>query len=198
MDHIIDLSQETKKFSWIFLAAGIISIIFGLFLIIKPIAGTEVIMILIGLAFILSGILHIVAYSKADFLPGIGWIMLQGILDIVMGIIIIIYWKAVGSFIPFFIGLWMIINGTMRIPASFTMKKFGSESWWSILLMAVLMIICGFLFFSNPKIGGIAFLTALGVYLILGGVSALVEYLNLRKLSGKIKQFTNDVIEIEQ
>lgn len=181
------IKELGKKFSWAFIVAGIIMILLGVFLLVKPLASVRTVIIIIGIGLILYGIMHFVAYARMDVLPGVGFIMLTGILDVLLGLIFIFSWDTVAASIPFFLGFWMLFSGVSRITAAFTAKKFGEDGWWMMLIYGILLIICGYYFFANPLASGWAVMVVLSVYLISDGISAIIGAIGVRRLSGRIE-----------
>lgn len=185
--------DHLKKIGWVFLVFGILLIIGGVLMIVKPIAATKALTIIVGICFVVSGFFHFFAYREADALvPNVGFLMVQGIMDVLIGLMMIFWWESFAMMIPVVIGFWMIFTGMMRIPEAFTRKKLGVPGWFWNLLLGILIIVGGFFVFSYPGIATMATLSVLGIYLIVSGISIIGEFFSLRKIGKAASDLTKE------
>ena len=92
-------------------------------------------------------------------------------------------------------GILILADALFKIQMSIDAKKFGLNLWWSILLVAVLTGVLGFLLLVRP-------FEAAEVMMILGGVSILFEgILNLCVEIYTVKIIKNqkqDIIDMDE
>ncbi|MGN0350430.1 MAG: HdeD family acid-resistance protein [Roseburia sp.] len=66
-----------------------------------------------------------------------------GLIELLVGLWIFLRPESVVSLIPIVIGVILLIHGASDLKTAFETKKNGYESWWSILIMAVISMVCG-------------------------------------------------------
>lgn len=156
---------------------GLLFIILGVFMLFNPIVTLIYIWLMIGAIMIMSGIIQIGAYFRAKhILHHAGWLFGEGALDIILGILFIFTAGAAPAVLPFFVAIWMIIVGVIRLFFAIDMKKSGMRRWSWLLIAAILAILLGILIMFIPAFGA-AFLVALtaffviyyGIAIIVGG-----------------------------
>lgn len=100
------------------LLVGILNIVVGLFIIGNPASSALALTLLLAYFFIIGGIFRIVM-ATPEHLPGRGWAIFSGIIDVLLGILIRLHWPGaafwvIGLFIGidlFVTGLWFIALG---------------------------------------------------------------------------------------
>jgi uncharacterized membrane protein HdeD (DUF308 family) len=110
------------------LLVGILNIVVGLFIIANPGSSALALTLLIAYFFIVSGIIRIV--MAAEHIPGRGWAIFSGVVEVLLGILIRMHWPSssfwvVGLFIAvdlLLTGFWFIVLGlgARRIVAAVT------------------------------------------------------------------------------
>jgi uncharacterized membrane protein HdeD (DUF308 family) len=108
-------TRRRAGFGWK-LAAGIITLLLGLSLLLFPIAGIATLALWIGALVFASGIVRLILAFRVRPAKGWGWVLFDGILSIVVGGLIAWGWPA--SSIPFIgvlTGVWLLFSGIWRI-----------------------------------------------------------------------------------
>ena len=110
------------------LLIGILNIVIGLFIIANPASSAIAITLLLSYFFIIAGVIRIV--MAAEHIPGRGWSIFSGVIDVLLGILIRAHWPSsafwvIGLFIAIDLlltGLWFIELGMVgrRVTASTT------------------------------------------------------------------------------
>ena len=98
---------------------------------------------------------------------------LFGIVCIIVGVVIIINPKIVGSIVPLLIGIWMIINGVIKLYYSILINK-TIKSIASIIV-ALFILACGLLLVLNPFSGAVALTIIIGIFLVVYSLLDLAE-----------------------
>ncbi len=96
-----------------------------------------------------------------------------GLIELLVGVWIFLKPESVVSLIPIVIGVILLIHGVSDLRTAFETKKNGYDSWWSILIMAAISIICGgvSIFFAFEVVSFV--MKFIGVALIYDGLSDL-------------------------
>lgn len=93
------------------LFAGILSFVVGFMLLANPLAGAKTFTLLIALFLFIGGIERIIVSLIGQFHNG-GWLLLNGIIDVVLGVMIWREWPYSGLWvIGLFVGIDMLFSG---------------------------------------------------------------------------------------
>ncbi len=106
---------------------GILSLSLGLFAFRSAAHSVAVLVLLIGIAWLMSGIGTLVTAISDQDLPGRGWAIFSGILGILGGLVILAWPAPTLHVLIWFFGLWMIVVGLFEVFASFKMRSQGKQ-----------------------------------------------------------------------
>ncbi len=163
---------------WLVVLEGIFDIIIGVFLLSSPVETTIMLLQILGIFWILAGILSIVSLLVDR--ENSGWKILIGLAGILIGALVFIY-----PFIPFVIlallviilGMGSILYGVIRLVWAFKGGGIGMAA------LGLLTIVVGVLLLINPLAGAVVLPWIYGFFLVAGGVAALIGGFRMR--SGK-------------
>lgn len=102
-----------RKWSSFFLDlfAGILALVVGFMFLANPLAGAKVLTLLIAMFLLIGGIERIVV-SMTNHFPHRRWLLLNGIVDVVLGLLIWREWPVSGLWvIGLFVGIDMLLGG---------------------------------------------------------------------------------------
>ena len=155
---------------WAVVVQGIAGIVIGLLLVLAPEASAVVLVSLLGLYWLVGGIVALVSltWDRSQW----GWTVLGGIIGIVAGLAIIRHplWSTVivgGSLFVFF-GFVGVAFGAASLVRAFTHRD------WGLGLLGVVDVVIGLLLLFNPLSAVIALPILLGIIALAGGIVALV------------------------
>lgn len=117
-----------------------------------------------------------------------------GIFTAITGLLLLICPNEVLTFVNIIIGIFIIVDGTMKLQTAKEAKHFGMNYWWLILLLAVLTTLAGILLVINPLKAAIALTVVCGAALVFDGLENLYVALYTVKL---VKQYTRSEFEID-
>ena len=173
---------ERSSIWWLAIVRGIFAIIFGILALTWP-AETAVILTLVFAVYaIVDGIVNIVgaiATRRED--STWGWLLAQGILTLIVGLLAIFAPLYAASFIVLFvlwvIAIWAVIGGIFGIPAAASLGASGGAKALGIIL-AILAIILGIalivVLVTNPESALSGFVWLVGWYAIIAGVVMII------------------------
>jgi uncharacterized membrane protein HdeD (DUF308 family) len=107
--------RRTRGYGWQ-LAAGIVTLILGLWILFFPIAGIATLALWIGAFLFVGGIVRLILAFRLKPAKGWEWVLLDAVVSIIIGILIAWGWPA--SSIPFIgllTGFWLLFSGIWRI-----------------------------------------------------------------------------------
>lgn len=154
------------------LIAGILMIILGLYILFNPVASLIGLALYIGVVFIVVGS----GYFVASFSYHSSWYLVVGLLDILVGIVFVSNLGIGAASLPVIFAMWCMAVGIIQLISSFAIKKMGFPWIWT-LSSGIVGVLVSLLILAYPGIGVIAITSLMGMYVILYGVFAIVEYM---------------------
>lgn len=149
-------------------------IIAGILFISFPSASAVAICCAVGILITLFGLVKIISYFSNDlFRLAFQFDLALGIFSVAAGVIIILHPGNIAALMPVIIGVFVLVDGAMKIQTSHDAKLFGLAYWWGILVFGILSCICGLLLIMNPFEGASALMILLGISLIADGIQNL-------------------------
>ena len=150
----------------------------GLVLLLIPGTLNKIIGILIGAALLIVGIIAIVKYTKEKE-SGSSLNLVSGILYSVLGVIIIIYPYSIINLVTICLGVYLIINGLLKLKLSLVLKRV-TDKWIGTLVMGIVTIILGVLLIFNA-FAGITITKLAGAFLVVVAVFDLIDTYIIQK-----------------
>lgn len=172
-------AMSTSSQRWgLILLQGIISTIIGVLLLIAPRITVTAAVVFLGAWWLVMGIVAIVGifagYTRAHW----GWALFAGILGIIAGILVLGHPFAAAVIVPTVLVLILatlgIIMGIVGIVAGARGAGGGA------IALGALSIIIGILLFVAPFISTFVLIILLGIFLVIGGIVAIVRSLQMR------------------
>lgn len=158
---------------WQTLIEGILAMIVGLFLLTNSTGTMEALIRIVGVFWLVSGILAIVSIFVADTGVHWAWSLISGIVGIIAGIVVLQHpwWSTiiVTSTLILFFGVYGIVKGAIDLYKAF--KGAGRNS----ALMGIVSIFFGVFLLANPLFLLDVFTITFGVIGFFGGI-ALILY----------------------
>ncbi|NIA19830.1 MAG: HdeD family acid-resistance protein [Xanthomonadaceae bacterium] len=189
MKNLLDESVPSAvKYWWVSLLFGLIFIATGVWVAITPISSYITLSIFFSVVIFAAGFLEIFyAVANENALPGWGWQLASGIIDVLIGGVLITYPDLSLIALPFIIGFWLMFSGGIAIGVSFEIKSLGAKSWEWLFLLGIVTIILSFFLIINPVFGGISivYMTSSG-FIVLGFFRLILSF-KLKKLGKEIK-----------
>jgi len=106
------------------LLVGIAYILFGAYLIMHPVLGVASLTLILASLFLIEGILNIILFFKMRSLGGSSWVLVDGIITLVLGLMIYRQWPSSSAWaIGILVGVSMIISGVTRVMLSLAVRK---------------------------------------------------------------------------
>ena len=134
------------------------------------------------IAYLLSGFIIFIGiytiYKKEKQINKISLII--SIFSIFLGIIMFIIIKAVINFIPILVGIYLFIEFLIQLFNYFYSKN-KNDYPWSYLLISILYLISGILFFINYKTISKYSIILIGILLLVNTTLNFINYINTQK-----------------
>ena len=156
----------------LFIIAGVLSVLAGLYALINPFPATLVATVMAGWAFLIYAVLQVAAAFQAEGWGGRIWSILIGVLAFIVGIEVLANPLESVLTLTLMVGILFIASGVAKIVASFSLK--GTGLFWPIMISGISSLILAFMILSNfPVSAAVALGFLLGVELLSNGIATL-------------------------
>jgi uncharacterized membrane protein HdeD (DUF308 family) len=163
--------MNVKKAKWTFLVFSILNVVLGVCLVIWPQISALTLCYILGAAILILGIVRMIFYFRKNVfgIPLYSDLAI-GLLDVVLGVILLIHPFDAVIFLPIAVGMLIVLDSMFKLQASIDVKRAGISKWWLILILAVLSAVLGVLLIANPFTGASALMILMGITLIADGI----------------------------
>lgn len=163
-------------------------IVLGVIMLIAPTFVSNSICYLIGALCLIIGGLAIYTYIASEVYGSLGAaLLIVAIISIGAGIFIVINPETFATFIPIVMGVILVIDAFGKMQSAMTIKKYGYENWWQVMVAAGLVFVFGIILLFNPFTTLTILIRILGIFLIIDGVANLLTVLSYSKIEKAIK-----------
>ena len=163
---------------------GIVVALFGLILLVAPGASLVFLVWLLGIYLFIAGISRIVGiFLDSSFW---GWKLVAGVLCLIAGVAILSdpLWSATlaSTWLVIFVGFLAMLQGVAGLMVAF------QGGGWGMGALSVLGILFGLFLVINPLIGVAALTFILAIFMLIGGVGAVLQAFRRRREVGAAQQ----------
>ena len=176
------MGKRLFKNWWLLLITGILFSILGILYITSPGMALLAAGVFIGVALLISGRAAAISAVSLSGSDGWGWLLVTGILDIILGSIVLWNPFASAMLIPIAVSVWAIVRGVILFVDSFSYKKLGIKDWWGFLILGLISLIFGIVMLRNLGITAIATGWMIGTIFLLMGISSIFFSFRVRKI----------------
>ncbi len=182
------MKDAMKKMFSLSIFSSIILIVIGLLLFIKPGDTLKTISYVIGGLILVFGIFGIARFTKTEK-KGLNFDLVYGVLSLIAGLIVILNPEALASIIPVILGIWIVINSSLKVQYAFYIKTDDSKKWIVALVLSLITLICGIILLFNPFKAASYVAKIVGLFIIIYAVIDLVESFIIKS---KVKNIVKD------
>lgn len=189
-NYVMTEIKQAVKHWWVSLLVGILALVVGVWALMTPAESLFALAVLFEVALVVAGVLDIIfAASNRKILYGWGWNLAGGILELLLGIMLMAMPMAsVAVIFIYVVGFWMLFRSLWSIGASFDLHQVGIRGWGWLLTLGILMAIFSFLFLVSPSFGGIFVVMFVGIAILAYGIFRIFLAFGLKSLHKDIKK----------
>lgn len=165
-----DVAKKLRKVTASKIFASVLSIVFGLVLLIWSDAAITIICQVFGAFLVIAGIVMVVSFLIDR--DGIASVMsvIGGAVAIVLGAYIFAKPAGLAKFFAIILGIIILINGVIDIKEAVTMAQRHYPKWYLSLIIGIVISILGLLAVFRPMGLANVIVSFIGVVLILNGI----------------------------
>ena len=156
--YLIERSKQAVRYWWLMLLIGIALFVLGILVFIYPAQSYVSMAVLFGWVILAAGILEVVLSASSDhFVTGRGWMLAGGVIQIILGLILVFNVALSAVTLPIVLGFWLLFRGFSTIGLGGDMRAMGiSGAGWTIV-GGVLLLLCALWMLFQPLVFGTAF-----------------------------------------
>lgn len=170
-----DQVRQLGRLWWLPVGLGVLSIIVGAIVLAKPDNSLRAFAVIVGIFVLLDGIVELVSAFGGET-TNRGLAVLLGLLNLIVGILLIRHPIAGVQAVALFLGIWLIAAGAVRV--AMASARAGNRLTW--LLIAALEVVFGLVIVASPHIGFTTLALIVGIGFIANGIAVLGLGLLLR------------------
>ncbi|HEX5416499.1 MAG TPA: DUF308 domain-containing protein [Chloroflexota bacterium] len=164
------IQEGWEQYRWMYAAAGVVSILFGLAAIIWPGLTLAGLVILFAAFAFVDGVLRLITMFRAIGAHQTWWPqLLLGIVGIAAALFILAYPGITALVALYAIAFWAIVIGLLEIVAALGTAE------WLLLIVGVISIVFGFVLLGNPAASIVAMVVVIGIFAIVRGIVLLIH-----------------------
>lgn len=190
------MEDYIKKIGKNTLITSILFVVVALLMITKSVETINVVIIMFGYILVLSGLIHIASYLKIDDeYRFYSYELAEGIINILLGLIVVGNVKSVAIMLPIALGIWIILEGILTLQISLNIRGIRDTSWGIMCFMSLVSIALGFAIMVNPinsfntvvKVSGVILLVTQMIH-IYNAVYFLTQVKKVKKAVKKVSK----------
>jgi uncharacterized membrane protein HdeD (DUF308 family) len=103
---------------------GVAYLVFGGYMIVHPLVGVASLTLVLAALFVIEGVLNFVLYAKMRPLHGSSWVLIDGIITLLLGLMIYAQWPSSSIWaIGILVGVSLLISGAARIGMTLAVRR---------------------------------------------------------------------------
>jgi uncharacterized membrane protein HdeD (DUF308 family) len=178
----VDEAEQAASSWWVFLVAGLISIVFGA-LILSIDWTINGLAAFVATLFIIQGAAYLITKPLDGGTRSTN--VIAGLLGIAAGIALLV-WPGKGLYVvAVFIGAWIVVSGVMHIVGALANRQ--APHWWLVLILGVIETPLGIWAIRRPGITLAILITLIGVWAIVMGIWEIAIAFEVRKLAQRLR-----------
>lgn len=180
---ILDSAQKVVKNWWLSILLGILYLVAGFWVMRTPMESYISLSIIFSIFIFVSGIFQVafsISNRKEDAVWG--WHLAGGILELVIGILLLTHPLMTMAILPLYVGFWLLFQSIMSIGISFHLKSNNNPQWGWLLFWSIITLLFSFLLLANPIFAGLSIVYMTAFAFITAGLFRILLGFNLKKI----------------
>lgn len=183
------MKEAFKKTVISVICSSIIAFIIGLVMVIKPDLSLQTIGIIVGIYFIIHGIILVMLDFKAHkyYIPFDG--IMSGILSIILGILLIAVPNTLSIALTLALGVWILLFSVNIMKLALVVRKVASN-WLLLFLLGIFDLIAGIIILFNPFVSSLSITVLAGIIIMAHSIINIIDMVVIEK---NVKDFTSAI-----
>ncbi len=188
--------RKTIKYWYVPLLVGIFFVVVSLVVFLSPKSSLLALSLLFSLSFLFGGLSEVIfSMVNREQLDNWGWSLAFGIITFVVGVLFLINPSISLTALAFYIGFVILFRSISTIGFAIDVKKYGSKSWSTLLILGIIGAIVSFILIWKPVFAGLGVVVLIALSFLFAGLFNIVFSLQLRKLRKKSKKISGKLLK---
>ena len=157
--------ERTHRHWWVFIVRGILFVALGIYMICEPAGSFAALGFLFGLILFLAGVAELLRVVRERTQKERSWHLMLGIIDIILGLVLMIHVGTSMAIIRIILGLFFIFRGI----SLFSYWRHSRKSWL-VLAGAILVFVFGLLVLFDATFGDMTIILWTAIAFIITGI----------------------------
>jgi uncharacterized membrane protein HdeD (DUF308 family) len=173
--------EALSRYWWLVVLRGVAAVIFGVLALIWPGITVYVLVVLFGAYSLVDGLFAIGTAVFGNRPVSRGWLIVEGIAGVVIGIITFMWPGATALALLYLIAAWALVTGVLEIVAAIRLRREISGEWL-LALSGALSVLFGLALLIWPSTGALAVVTLIAIFALAFGVALILLGVRMRSL----------------
>ncbi|MFQ9511661.1 MAG: HdeD family acid-resistance protein [Lachnospiraceae bacterium] len=168
----MDILKDFRKH---FLVTSLLLIAIGIFLLMKPATALNLVCYALGAVIIVYGLFKMICYLMNREYSFFQYDLFTGIIALLLGVFLLVKPHVLASVLPVVLGIFLFLDGVMKLQNALDLKKSDYDKWWSILVFSLILGVLGILLLFNPFSAITTVVMVIGASLVADGIINLIS-----------------------
>lgn len=170
--------QRINEFFKSNIFSSVLLMILGFILAIKPNTVISIIAYAVAIILLAMGINAIIKYIQDH---NQAFNLFGGIISITFSVFLFFRYETIISFIPFILGIYIIINNALKIEYILRMKSSHNPKYLNVLVTVIINFICGLFLVFNPFSSTLTITRIIGILIVIYSILDIYQSYVLKK-----------------
>jgi uncharacterized membrane protein HdeD (DUF308 family) len=174
--------RDLKRVRWAIGINGVLSIAFGVVILIWPGISLEALVLLFGIFTLANGVVALAMAIMGRIKNGRGWLVVSSLLAIAVGVLVLVWPDISALALLYVIGAYAVALGIITIGGAFWLPLLDGGDRALITLTGLVSILFGIVIFVEPGDGALVLLALIAAFALVRGISELVVAIGWQRL----------------
>ena len=171
------MENKVSTNNYMLLIKGIIMVLLAILIFMSPGDALMAYVLYIGIGFTIAGVVRIIqGFGLKGKLENWGWVVFEGVMDIILGYILMAHPGMTVAILPFLIGFWAAVYGLFLVIDGFSMK----EGRGIKIVSGILLFLLANVIMFNPLFFGLTMAIWVGIMLLFAGIYNVIAFFTVK------------------
>lgn len=196
MSHFLKLINQSIKYWYLPLIAGIIFILIAILTLVAPGASYLALAMLFSLGFLITGAMETAfAIGNRKELENWGWLLAFGLATLIVGFLLLINPALSAATLGVYIGFLVLFRSIAAISTALDLRAYGAKNWGFLIFFGIVGAIFSFILIWNPMLAGLTLVIWTGLAFLMSGIFSIFISLQIRKVHTYSKRVSKETRE---
>ena len=178
--------EKVTKYWYLPLVLGVLFIGAGVFVLFTPLASYLTLSFLFALTLLIGGALEVIyAIANRDINDRWGWTLVGGLLDLVIGILLVSNPALSAVVLLMYIGFALLFRAIMGIAWAVELKRAQVPNWGALMTVSIIGLILVLVMLWNPVFLGLTVVVYTALALVTVGAASIARAIFLKRVRNR-------------